>query len=191
MRYSSTLLICIVLLVPSLGMAKQHALLIGVSDYQNKRITDLEGPQFDVPAMQKVLNQHWGVDEENMVSLVNEQATERNIKAELNALHTRTKPGDDIVIYFSGHGTSGKDPDFGAKLNLPDESGALVTYDFDPATHIARIRAGKPVAAEDDGLLIGRHEIKPMLQSLSEERTVLVVFDSCFSGNAVRSQSTR
>lgn len=170
--------------------ASQHALLIGVSDYQDKRIVDLEGPINDVSALQSVLTTHWGIDERNIVALVNQDATEKNIKSAFKDLETNTKPGDDIIVYFSGHGTSVKDPDFGAMLNLPDTSGALVTHDFDAAKHVAKIRAGNAITAENDGLLVGRYEIKPLLQNLSQDRTVLVIFDSCFSGNAVRGNET-
>jgi len=166
--------------------ASQHALLIGVSDYKDKRIVDLEGPVNDVSALQTVLTKHWGIDDRNITALVDQNATEKNIKSAFKDLETNTKPGDDIIVYFSGHGTSVKDPDFGALLNLPDTSGALVTHDFDAAKHVAKISAGQALGAEDDGLLIGRYEIKPLLQNLSQDKTVLVIFDSCFSGNAVR-----
>lgn len=167
--------------------ADQHALLIGVSNYQNERIKDLEGPVNDVSALKEVLSNHWDVSASNISTLVNEQATERNIKLAFKSLLENTKKGDDIMIYFSGHGTSIKDQKFGAMLNLPHTSGALVAHDFDPSKHIARIKSGTPVGADDDGLIVGRHEIKPLLKQLSKDRTVFVIFDSCFSGNAVRS----
>jgi len=173
------------------AMAEQHALLIGVSDYRHERIEDLEGPLHDVAALQNILSNNWGVSAQNITSLVNETATERNIKSAFHELLDNSDSGDDILIYFSGHGTSIKDKNFGAMLNLPHTSGALVTHDFDPKKHIAKLQAGTPLGADNDGLLVGRYEIKPMLQKLSEDRTVLVIFDSCFSGNAVRSMSTK
>jgi len=167
------------------AQADQHALLIGVGDYAFERIEDLEGPVHDVAALQTVLNTHWGFNPANISTLVNEQASERNIKAAFETLLKNTNKGDDVLIYFSGHGTSIKDQDFGVLLNLPHTSGALVTHDFDPRKHMARIESGEPIDADDDGILIGRHEIKPMLEKLSQDRTVFVIFDSCFSGNCL------
>lgn len=184
-----TLLIATLLvwLAQAPAKADQHALLIGVSDYKSNRIADLEGPAHDVSALQKILQNDWNLNSANIISLVNQQANERNIKSAFRSLLDTTNAGDDIMIYFSGHGTSIKDKNFGAMLNLPHTSGALVTYDFDPAEHIARMNAGDSVNAENDGLLIGRYELKPLLQQLSKDRTVFVIFDSCFSGNTVRS----
>lgn len=185
------LLIAFMLVFSSPVIADQHALLIGISDYEHERIEDLEGPVYDVSALRTVLNKNWGVSEANITSLVNKDATERNIKSAFHALLDNSRPGDDIVIYFSGHGTSIKDKDFGALLNLPHTSGALVAYDFNPAKHIARMQSGKAAGADDDGLLVGRYEIKPILELLNKDRTVFVIFDSCFSGNAVRSMQSK
>lgn len=166
------------------AQAEQHALLIGISDYQYDGIDDLEGPIHDVSAMNSVLIEKWGLTQKNIVALVNEQASEKNIRSAFQSLLEDTKAGDDIMIYFSGHGTSVADKHFGAKLNLPDGSGALVTYDFNPVKHRKRIKANIEAGDEVDGLLIGRYEIKQLLQTLSRDRTVFVIFDSCFSGNA-------
>jgi len=164
--------------------AEQHALLIGISDYQHDGIEDLEGPIHDVSALHNVLVEKWELTQKNVVTLVNEQASEKNIRTAFQSLIEDTKAGDDIMIYFSGHGTSVADKHFGAKLNLPDGSGALVTYDFNPVKHRNRIKANIEAGDEVDGLLIGRYEIKQLLQTLSQDRTVWVIFDSCFSGNA-------
>ena len=164
--------------------AEQHALLIGISDYQHDGIDDLEGPIHDVSALHDVLVEKWGLTQKNVVTLINEQASEINIRSAFQSLIEDTKAGDDIMIYFSGHGTSVADKHFGAKLNLPDGSGALVTYDFNPVKHRKRIKANIEAGDEVDGLLIGRYEIKQLLQTLSQDRTAWVIFDSCFSGNA-------
>lgn len=166
--------------------ADQHALLIGVGNYQDPGIKDLEGPIHDVAVLKTVLQTNWDVSAKNISTLVDEQATESNIKSAIQSLINKTSPGDDILIYFSGHGTSVRDEKFGARLILPHTSGALVAHDFDSRKHVARMKSGRAVEDEDDGLLIGRYETKPLLQKLSADRTVFVIVDSCFSGNAVR-----
>lgn len=174
------------LLDAPLANAEQHALLIGVSDYQDSRISDLEGPVNDVTALKDVLIRNWQFDSRNITVLLDEQATENAILDAIDALAARTQLGDDIIVYYSGHGTSASDPDLGAYLNLPDGSGAIPAYDFDPDNLQIDILAD----GANDGLLVGRSEIRPRLQALDDGRNVLVIFDACFSGNAARSVSS-
>ena len=166
--------------------AAQHALLIGVSDYTDPRIPDLEGPVNDVDALRDVLVRKWLFKEENIRVLVDAQATEANILQALDNLQRSTAPDDDIIIYYSGHGTSASDPDLGVHLDLPDGTGAIVGSDFNP-DKLNRRSLGQ---ATDDGLLVGRFEIRPRLQALDIGRSVLVIFDACFSGNAARGFSS-
>jgi len=39
---------------PAVAATNHHALLIGVSDYADERITDLEGPEHDVASLREV-----------------------------------------------------------------------------------------------------------------------------------------
>lgn len=166
------------------AVAENHALLIGVSDYIDPRIPDLEGPYHDVIALRQLLIEHWGFTPERVTTLLNRQATERAVLAALDSLKQNSVPGDAILIYFSGHGTSASDPELGARLHLPDGSGAIVATDFDP-DRVNTESAAQPV---DDGMLVGRHELRPRLRALDDERNVLVMFDACFSGNAARNR---
>lgn len=164
--------------------ATNHALLIGISDYADERITDLEGPEFDVAALREVLIEDWEYPSANIATLLNEQASEQGILAALDRLAEDSRPGDSLLIYFSGHGTSAQDISLGAQLHLPDGSGALVAYDFDPE----RFGPGRKIEshAHDDGLLIGRYDLRPRFEALDKDRTVLVMFDACFTGNTAR-----
>lgn len=164
--------------------AEQHALLIGVSDYKDQRIPDLEGPVNDVQALTKVLVSQWNFKASNIRSLLNEQATEQNILQALDELLQSTQPDDNVLVYFSGHGTSARDPQLGALLNLPNGSGALVASDFNPEL-AARSTGGQSIK---DGMLVGRHELRPRFEALNKQRAVLIIFDTCFSGNAARSR---
>lgn len=170
------------LLASAMSQAGQHALLIGVSDYTDSRIPDLEGPVNDVLALRDVLLKNWQFEDTDITVLLDAQATEAAILNAIDALKHTTDKGDDIIIYYSGHGTSAADPDLGARLNLPDGSGVIVGSDFDPGK-LDRMSLRQPA---DDGLLVGRFEIRPRLQALDTNRNVLVIFDACFSGNATR-----
>ncbi len=167
---------------PVITMAGQHALLIGVSDYSDSRIPDLEGPVHDVTAMRDVLVNKWQFNESDITLLLDSQATEVAILDAIDSLQFQTAEGDDIVIYYSGHGTSARDQDLGARLNLPDGSGAIVGSDFNPD----RLNRKSLSSSRTDGLIVGRFDIRPRLELLDTNRNVLVIFDACFAGNAAR-----
>lgn len=148
----------------------KHALLIGVGEYEPPY--ELEGPPNDVEDLEQALLKNWAFSSENITKLVNKDATKSNILQEIKKMQETTKAGDEIFIYFSGHGTSAKDEGFGGAMKLPYSSGAIVPYGF----------KGK------DSLIVGKTDLKPLLTKLDQgDRHMLVVFDSCYSGNSVRS----
>jgi len=168
----------ITLLIGGLGAsdanAENHALLIGIGKYKTRT---LEGPPHDVAALRGVLGAKYDFKRENIRTLINQEAVKSRILNEIEQLAHTTQPGDRIFIYFSGHGTSRRD-DLMA-LPLPHGSGALVPADF----------SGDPNQSIEDlmsQLIVGRRDLRPMLERLDRDRQVLMVFDTCFSGNTVR-----
>ena len=166
------------LLSPAADAAK--ALLIGVARYPWP-LDALEGPAHDVPAMARTLRQHWALAASDVRTLLDAQASKPRILAEIDALLQRSAPGEHVLIYFSGHGTSAFDPD--ARLPLPTTSGALVPFlDSPPDTRERWL----------DALIIGRRDLNPRFQQLDNGgRRVLVVIDACYSGNTVRGAYAR
>lgn len=176
-----------VLLYAALGLgltvpsgAEKLALLIGIGEYPEP-IPRLEGPTPDVEAMTQELIRGWGFERRNITTLVNEQATRAAILDALDALEQRSRPGDFLFIYYSGHGTSTDDPDLNRiTTGLQTTTGALVPYDFPLVT------PGEPYRWVDR-LLVGSRDFRPRFERLDRTRRVFVVFDTCFSGNSVRS----
>jgi hypothetical protein len=157
------------------AMAKRIALLIAVGKYVNHPEMALSGPPHDLVAMRRVLESKWNFDSADISSLLDDQATRASILRELAALTTRSAPGDTVLIYFSGHGTSARDEKM--HLPLPDSSGAWAPYDMN--------LSGTPQHVIDS-LVVGRSALRPVLLALDVDRQVLVLTDSCFSGNMVR-----
>lgn len=156
--------------------ADTWALLVGVADYGNPK-HNLEGPLNDVAALRTVLVERFGVREGQITVLQDQQATKVGIIKALNDLERLTGPNDQIFIYFSGHGTSAKDKAF--RVKLPTTSGAFIPYGF---------RITKNTQTREEGLLVGRYDLRPIISRLDTKgRTVFVVMDTCYSGNAVRS----
>jgi len=156
------------------AMAARYALLVGVADYPN--VTRLYGPANDVASLKELLAARYNLPVANITTLVNNWATKKNILKALSDLKDRTRAGDFIFFYFSGHGTSSFDRE--AALDMGNSTGAIIPYDFSPAP-------GNPRKTLER-LIIGRRDLQPVLLELDKDRSLFVVFDSCYSGNAVR-----
>jgi len=154
--------------------AENHALLIGIGKYRQRT---LEGPPFDVAALARLLIAHYDFPPENIHTLVNQEAVKSRILHEIQLLTHRTRPGDRVFIYYSGHGTSRRDELMA--LPLPHATGALVPADFNAAP-------GQTIDQLLSQLIIGRRDLRPTLARLDRDREVLMVFDTCFSGNTIR-----
>lgn len=167
------------LFASSIATARNAALLIGVGQFGDAgldRNNRLLGTDPDLDSMQKVLADRWRFDPKDVHVLRNQEATHDRILAEISALEQRTAAGDTVFIYYSGHGTSANDED--NHYDLPYATGAWIPYDFDPSS----------LSAQQRSLIIGRRDLVRRLQRLDEGgRWVIVVSDSCFSGQVVRS----
>jgi len=160
--------------VPAVSHAANHALLIGIGNYKQRT---LEGPAYDVAALTSVLIEHYDFMKKNVRTLVNQEAGKFRILAEMQRLVQISRPGDRVFIYFSGHGTSRRDELL--SLPLPHASGALVPADF-------KWNSNQSIDAQVSQLIVGKRDLRPILAQLDQDRQVLVVFDTCFSGNTVR-----
>jgi len=161
----------------SSASAANHALLIGVGQYPNLPNANLDGPDYDIQALKKLLIRDYVFSPGNIVSITNSQATKSGIMNAMNDLFTRTSAGDLIFLYFSGHGTSGYDPGH-KKFGLDPHTGALVPYDYG---------SKRSMKGMLDTLVIGKRDIRPVLEKLEKDRQILAVFDACYSGQTVRS----
>lgn len=177
-KLSISLLLAALAALPAAPVvARPIALLVGVGDYQDPAIRDLEGPPHDVVAMKRLLGDRFGFAAADIRTLVDAEATHDRILAELDQLQTRSKPGDLVFLYFSGHGTSAQDRD--ANLPLPHTSGAFIPAD---------VRMDSDTRQLMNSLIIGQRDIRPRLSALERGgRHIRAVSDSCYSGQQVRS----
>lgn len=161
---------------PPAPAGRRLALLVGIGEYAERMIPPLEGPAHDIAAVRQVLQRHWRFRAEDIAVLQDRQATRAAILAALADLERRSAPGDQLFIYLSGHGTSAQDKD--NRLPLPHTSGAFLPHDLKVDT------AEKMV----EQLIVGQRDLRPLLERLDRGgRRVLVISDSCYSGQAVRS----
>ena len=164
--------------IGSVAIAGNVALLIGVGQFADPSLESqqLLGPEADLDSVQQTLTQRWGFVASDVRVLRDQAATHERILAEISALEQRSAPGDNVLIYFSGHGTSANAENNG--FDLPYATGAWVPYDVDINS----------VQSAQRTLIIGRRDLVPRLKHLDESgRAVVVVSDSCYSGQVVRS----
>jgi hypothetical protein len=168
--------------LPGVSGARNVALLVAVGQFRDPELKEHEllGTAADIDSMQQTLTQRWGFATGDVVALRNQDATHERILAEISSLEKRSAPGDTVLIYFSGHGTSANDVE--SSFDLPYATGAWIPYDIDMNT---------PASAQGT-LIIGRRDLVPRLKKLDQGgRLVVVISDSCYSGQVVRSFGQR
>lgn len=105
----------------------KYAVVVGVSKYKyaGAGLTNLRFADRDATAFRDFLLSPEGgsFPRENILFLVNEDATAENLRSALFTFLTRPRPQDLVVIYFAGHGA----PDPNDQRNL-----YLLTYDAKP-----------------------------------------------------------
>lgn len=139
--------------------AADKALIIGIGSYADPA-ADLQGIDIDVEMMSDVA-QYLGFTENNTTYLQDDEATLANVTTALKTLASEVNKDDRVLVYYSGHGSNKPDTN-GDEADKLDES--LYLYD------------GKHLL--DD-------ELNTLLRAIPSDNMV-VVFDSCHSGSAVR-----
>lgn len=151
---------------PPKQRARRVGVFIGISDYQDARIRDLRVSHLDARQMASVMKEHGQLD--HAIVLVNEQATLEAIKKAIcETLKGQTAPGDEVFIYWSGHG--GRCSDDGG-----DEKDGFDEYLVPHNGSMKNLEAIRNSMVIDDAF--GR-----WVQEL-DGRRVVVILDTCFSG---------
>ncbi len=81
---------------------KYYALIIGVSEYQDIEINDLDKPVRDAKEFMNALIEHYTFDKENVTFLENPSRVE--MEEELDRYSRLIKPNDNFLIFYAGHG---------------------------------------------------------------------------------------
>lgn len=156
--------------------AAKWALLVGVGDYPGAEM-DLEGPAHDVAALRRELVENLGYPEARVNALVDADATRANTLDSLRQLARDTAPGDFVLLYLSGHGTSAYDPN--RPVALAHNTGAFVPVDYQMhGSEQQRL----------DTLLVGSRDLRPVLTAIDDKEVHgLVLIDTCYARNTSRS----
>jgi hypothetical protein len=163
---------------------RKLALLIGINAYDDT-IRPLKGCLTDVELQRQLLLHRFGFQKTDILEVSDIAAikpTRANILQTFNEhIIQQAKPGDVVVIHFSGHGSRVKDPN---PLNTEacrrtedcDLNGTMVPLDGLPVS-----QNGAEVVVPD---IMGRH-LFLLMESIKTD-FVTVVLDSCHSGAGTR-----
>ncbi len=92
-----------------MAQKKRLGLFVGISKYKDERIPALSICHTDAEFMAEVMKQYCRLDQTGV--LIDSQATRAAIEQAFKELKQVSKPGDEIFIYWSGHGASCADTD--------------------------------------------------------------------------------
>ena len=141
---------------------RRIGLFIGISKYRDSRIRDLHLCHKDAIVMAMAMKKYGKLD--GIGLLIDEKATRQNIEKAFRELKHKSNPGDEIFIYWSGHGgicadTGGDEADGRDEFLVP---------------HDGKLEKIEETMILDDAL--GR-----WIQEL-DGRKVVIILDACHSG---------
>ncbi|WP_425392095.1 caspase family protein [Ekhidna sp.] len=91
--------------------SKYYALIIGINDYDDPEMVDLDKPLQDAEDLANILVRDYTFDEENITLLKN--ATRAQIIDELAAIRKKVTEEDNVLIFYAGHGYYDTDSEIG------------------------------------------------------------------------------
>lgn len=143
---------------------KNYLLIIGIDQYQNfPRLYNAVKDAKDVKEI--LVNNYQFKDDPATTSLLLDQdATQSNIYAELDQLAQKVGPDDNLLIYFSGHGEYKENLDTGFWIPVDADEGNIGSY-----------------------LQFGLLQL--YIKAIKSHHTVLIA-DSCYAGSMFTTRST-
>ncbi|HAN18109.1 MAG: hypothetical protein A2X13_04050 [Bacteroidetes bacterium GWC2_33_15] len=138
-----------------------YALLIGVNEYPDPEIVDLDKPVQDAEKLYQNLTTNYTFDPENVTLLKN--PTHEDIISELDRLDKLITEKDNLLIFYAGHGY----------WDTEDEVGYWLPSDSKQANTANWLR---------------NSTIRDYLRTVKTKHTLLIA-DACFSGGIFKSRN--
>lgn len=142
---------------PQLDVGKYHALIIGINQYDDESIKSLSRPLQDARQLHKVLQEKYEFTHLELV----ENPDKDTLLMAFETLEKQAEEGDNVLIFYAGHGEweEGPDPNAGFGYWLPKD-----------AQKNSRIK------------WIENSYIHNSIKRLHACQHVLLISDSCFGG---------
>jgi uncharacterized caspase-like protein len=155
---------------PPTGSGEKWALIIGIGTFQDHNIEPLQYTVNDAQSFADVLidPKYGHFKAANVHTLTNDQATTRNIKAQLNWLARSAAPDDLVVVYVATHGSSRDMDTVGVNyiITHDTEVGANIDPDSLYATALPMVDIANAIATR------------------VKATRAAIFLDTCYSGNA-------
>ncbi|MEP0861414.1 MAG: caspase family protein [Ignavibacterium sp.] len=139
---------------------KYHAILIGVEDYADQRINNLDYPIRDIENLKKVLIDNYQFEKNNIITLKNPRRTA--IISAFQKLREKLTEKDNLLIFFAGHGFFDSDQDMG--YWLPSDA-----------------------VKDDYSNWLPNSTIRDFIRAINTKHTLLIS-DACFAGSIFSSR---
>ncbi|MCH2080857.1 MAG: caspase family protein [Saprospiraceae bacterium] len=143
---------------------KNYLLIIGIDQYQN--FPRLYNAVKDAKDVKEILVNNYQFEDHPATTslLLDQDATQANIYAELDQLAQKVGPDDNLLIYFSGHGEYKENLDTGFWIPVDADEGNIGSY-----------------------LQFGLLQL--YIKAIKSHHTVLIA-DSCYAGSIFTTRST-
>jgi len=148
-----------VLGTPSSG--DKYAILVGISDYPGTA-NDLQYSDDDAQDIYNALTTLYGYSSDNIHLLLDLDASFTGIQNAINDIKSKAIAGDEVIFFFSGHGSKGKVDD-GDKEKIDE---AIVSHDGNPSGSLIYIWDG---------------QLRDWFADFNTSR-IIFIFDSCLAG---------
>lgn len=146
---------------PASAEDRFHALIIGIDEYQDTKITSLSEAIKDATQLKDILTEHYSFDGKNITFLKN--PTYEDLVLTFEDLSRNIGPGDFLLIFYAGHGY------YNDKTNI----GYWLPSDAQQANTVRWFRNSALV--ENIGAINSKH--------------TLLISDACFSGSIFKTRS--
>ena len=148
-------------LINALKERKYYALIIGVSNYSDESILDLDEPVDDALNLKNVLQRYYTFEEENIIFLRNPDRT--SIIEAFDRLSDEVSSTDQLLIFYAGHGIWDKKLEQG--FWLPSNA-----------------------SQKSKAQWISNGTIRDYIRAIDSKHTLLIA-DACFSGGILKERN--
>ena len=172
----ATILTGFITLIPHMGYAhaETRALLVGAWQFKSNVIMDLAGPENDLSAMETVIR---GQGASDVTVLRNDGVSRTAVETALHALGLRSKPGDWIFLYYTGHGALAEAATKGTRDGDTDQFLPLPGFD--------------PDVKDAERFIVDKDFYTWLSIYVPKDVQVLMMADTCHSGTLHRSVDPR
>jgi WD40 repeat protein len=147
--------------IPDIEKSKYYALLIGINEYMDDDINDLDYPIGDVENLNRVLLSGYTFEKENIIILKNPKRAEM-INA-LDDLRKKLTLNDNLLIFYAGHGYW--DEKEKAGYWFPSDAAKKSTIEW-----------------------LGNSQLRDKIGGIQTRHTLLIA-DACFSGSIFKTRA--